>query len=304
MTHRLSVFLGLALLAPSVASATSLRGKVAVKAAPPAKAEKPVRDWRVKAGTETPAADVPVTPVVVVFIEGVRVAAVVPPTDAATMRTQGFRIRPATVPLVAGQQFEFTNADGFPVTPVLNGTPKKRLDPEDKLSEPIAKAGIVKVTSREWNVLMYGEGRATNRFTTEASIRSVSREDLVAFHKRYFHPAGMIVAVSGAFSRPEMLRKLEAAFSGWPGPRPQVPPVPSEVATAARNARFSSRGTFQWPDRRSLASSWRAEPRTQSQPSPETVPARRNDGTKESETGISGDRGARIRPARGTRLPI
>jgi predicted Zn-dependent peptidase len=89
------------------------------------------------------------------------------------------------------------------------------------------------IERREWNVLMYGEGRATNRFTTEASIRSVTREDLAAFHKRYFHPAGMIVAVSGAFSRPEMLRKLEAAFSGWPGPRPQVPPVPSEVATAA-----------------------------------------------------------------------
>jgi zinc protease len=43
----------------------------------------------------------------------------------------------------------------------------------------------------------------------------------------------MVAAVSGAFSRPEMIRKLEAAFSGWPGAGPQVPPVPSEVRTAA-----------------------------------------------------------------------
>jgi len=88
------------------------------------------------------------------------------------------------------------------------------------------------IERREWNVLLYGEGRATNRFTTAASIRSIARADLVGFHRRYFHPAGMIAAVSGAFSRPEMIRKLEAAFSGWPGARPQVPPVPSEVATA------------------------------------------------------------------------
>jgi predicted Zn-dependent peptidase len=89
------------------------------------------------------------------------------------------------------------------------------------------------IERREWNVLLYGEGRTPNRFTTEASVRAISRDDLVAFHRRYFHPAGMVAAVSGAFSRAEMIRKLEAAFAGWPGARPQVPPVPSETSTAA-----------------------------------------------------------------------
>jgi predicted Zn-dependent peptidase len=89
------------------------------------------------------------------------------------------------------------------------------------------------IERREWSVLLYGEGRTPNRFTTEASIRSVSRDGLLAFHREYFHPAGMVAAVSGAFSRAEMIRKLEAAFSGWPGSRPQVPPVPAEIATAA-----------------------------------------------------------------------
>ena len=88
------------------------------------------------------------------------------------------------------------------------------------------------IERREWNVLLYGEGRTPNRFTTEASLGSLTRDELVEFHRRYFHPAGMIAAVSGAFSRAEMIRKLEAAFSGWPGARPQVPPVPSEIATA------------------------------------------------------------------------
>ena len=89
------------------------------------------------------------------------------------------------------------------------------------------------IERREWNVLLYGERRIPNRFTTEASLRSITRDELVDFHRRYFHPANMIAAVSGAFSRAEMIRKLEAAFAGWPGAKPQVPPVPSEIATAA-----------------------------------------------------------------------
>jgi zinc protease len=84
----------------------------------------------------------------------------------------------------------------------------------------------------EWNVLLYGEQHFTNRFVTPATLDAITRQDLVDFHRRYFHPANMVAAVSGAFSRDEMIRKLEAAFAGWPGSKPVVPPVPSEIATA------------------------------------------------------------------------
>jgi zinc protease len=88
------------------------------------------------------------------------------------------------------------------------------------------------IERRELNVLLYGEQHFTNRFTTAASIDSITRDDLIAFHRKYFHPANMVAAVAGAVARPEMIRKLEAAFAGWPGAKPQVPPVPSEIATA------------------------------------------------------------------------
>src|SRR2546426_4364805 len=88
------------------------------------------------------------------------------------------------------------------------------------------------IEHREWNVLLYGEKHFTNRFPTAASISSITRDDLVAFHRKWFHPGSMIAAVSGAFDRPEMIRRLEAAFAGWPGPKPAVPPVPSEIAAA------------------------------------------------------------------------
>jgi predicted Zn-dependent peptidase len=89
------------------------------------------------------------------------------------------------------------------------------------------------IEAREWGVLLYGPQFFTNRFTTEASVRSIAREDLQAFHRKYFYPANMIAAVSGSFVRAEMLKKLEAAFAGWPSPRAEVPAIPTAIASAA-----------------------------------------------------------------------
>jgi predicted Zn-dependent peptidase len=89
------------------------------------------------------------------------------------------------------------------------------------------------IEAREWGVLVYGQDFFTNRFTTEASVGSITRDDLLAFHDRYFHPARMIAAVSGSFSRADMIRKLEAAFAGWPPAKGAAPPIPGAVQSSA-----------------------------------------------------------------------
>jgi zinc protease len=88
------------------------------------------------------------------------------------------------------------------------------------------------IEAREWGVLLYGENFFTNRFTTEASVKGITRDDLLAFHRKYFYPANMIAAVSGSFARAEMLRKLESAFAGWASSRPAVPAVPATISPA------------------------------------------------------------------------
>jgi predicted Zn-dependent peptidase len=89
------------------------------------------------------------------------------------------------------------------------------------------------IEGREFAALLYGESQFTNRLSTEASVRSLTREDLLGFHRRWYHPASMVAAVSGSFSRPEMIARLEKAFAGWPGRAPAVPPVPSTIEPAA-----------------------------------------------------------------------
>jgi predicted Zn-dependent peptidase len=89
------------------------------------------------------------------------------------------------------------------------------------------------IEARERGVLLYGERFFTNRFTTEASVKGITRDDLLSFHRRHFHPASMIAAVSGSFARVEMVRKLEAAFAGWASPKAAVPAVPATIDPAA-----------------------------------------------------------------------
>ena len=82
------------------------------------------------------------------------------------------------------------------------------------------------IEGREWGRLMYGANHFSTKETTKASIEGITREDMVAFHQRYYNPAGFIFAVSGDFNTKEMLAKLEAAMKGWPSTKQAVPEVP------------------------------------------------------------------------------
>ena len=85
----------------------------------------------------------------------------------------------------------------------------------------------------EWNALLAGEKHYTNRWTTEASVKSITRDDMASFHRKYFQPGGMVLAVAGSFKKADMLRKLENAFAGWPTTRMLVPPPPGELFPVA-----------------------------------------------------------------------
>lgn len=89
------------------------------------------------------------------------------------------------------------------------------------------------IESREFSVLVYGDDHVANRFSTEASISSLTSADLKAFHDMYYYPANMILAVSGSFTKAEMVKKLEAAFANWPSPKRVVGLIPQGIRSAA-----------------------------------------------------------------------
>ena len=88
------------------------------------------------------------------------------------------------------------------------------------------------IEGRERDFLAFGENFFANRQTTEASLNSITRDDLAAFHKKWFHPANFVVAVSGDFERDAMVAKLEALFTNWPFKGEVSPPIPTNTTFA------------------------------------------------------------------------
>ena len=82
------------------------------------------------------------------------------------------------------------------------------------------------IEMREWERLLRGTRHFSTAQETKASIEGITQQDLAAFHRRYYHPANFIFAVSGDFDTKAMLGKLEAAIRGWEGTKPVVPAAP------------------------------------------------------------------------------
>jgi zinc protease len=89
------------------------------------------------------------------------------------------------------------------------------------------------IAFREFDRIIYGKDTPYGHITEYKTIKSISRDDIVNFHKAFFQPENVIIGVWGDFSANEMRATVERAFGGWPRgghPRPAVP----EVDPAAR----------------------------------------------------------------------
>jgi len=89
------------------------------------------------------------------------------------------------------------------------------------------------IESREQSFLAFGDNFWINRLATTASVQSITRADLEAFHQKWFQPGNFVVAVSGDFNRDEMVGKLDKLFGGWPytGEKPEA--IPTNTTFAA-----------------------------------------------------------------------
>ena len=71
------------------------------------------------------------------------------------------------------------------------------------------------VMNREFAKLIYGEASSYARTTEYATIDAITRDDLVAFHQKYYVPNRVILGVVGDFDTKEMTKKIRDAFYDW-----------------------------------------------------------------------------------------
>jgi len=86
------------------------------------------------------------------------------------------------------------------------------------------------IERREWEFLIYGDHPCTTPYRrTEQSVNSITREDMIAFHKQYFFPKNFIIAVSGDFKTSDILAKLNTLLAGWPDQQLTLPTIPDQI---------------------------------------------------------------------------
>jgi zinc protease len=96
--------------------------------------------------------------------------------------------------------------------------PEDRIKREkDSMIAPLRNRNrnLTGVASQTWDDLMYGEDSPITAEATETTIGSITRSDVVAWHKKYWGSNNAILVVTGDFKKAEMLAKLEATFGKW-----------------------------------------------------------------------------------------
>ncbi|HEV2720527.1 MAG TPA: pitrilysin family protein [Thermoanaerobaculia bacterium] len=119
----------------------------------------------------------------------------------------------------------------FPLFVDLLRHPAFRQDKID-LAKTYEKSAIARrndyagdIASREAWLLGFGPESPMARLSEYATIASITRDDLVAFHDRFVVPNNMIVAVAGDFDSASMERRLRDAFGSWPRGTPVAAPA-------------------------------------------------------------------------------
>jgi len=112
--------------------------------------------------------------------------------------------------------------------------------PEDKidLAKVQERSGISRrnddvggIADREFAKLVYGAASPYARHTEYATIQNITRDDLVAFHRRYFVPNQAILGLWGDFNTAETRALVERVFGSWPrgeAPALRLPEVPAD----------------------------------------------------------------------------
>ena len=88
-------------------------------------------------------------------------------------------------------------------------------------------------------------GHPLGRIPTATTVKSVQKQDMTAFHRRYFHPNNMILAVSGDFNKGRLRELLTSLFGNWQRKEIDFPPVGEPAAAAPPEIVFARKEVSQ-----------------------------------------------------------
>jgi zinc protease len=100
------------------------------------------------------------------------------------------------------------------------------------------------VADRELRKALYA-GHPLGRQPTIQTVNNISRDDMIDFHRRYYHPNNIIMTVSGDFRKDELLARLTAVFGSWEKKDVDFPPVAEPLPQAKTEILFARKEVSQ-----------------------------------------------------------
>lgn len=88
------------------------------------------------------------------------------------------------------------------------------------------------IVSREFAKLIYGKESPYAWNPTYATVNSITRDDLVAWHRQYFYPNRLILGIVGDIKSDQAIELVRKTFGNWrPGPPAEDAPVAYQPTT-------------------------------------------------------------------------
>lgn len=97
---------------------------------------------------------------------------------------------------------------------------------------------VIGIANREFVKLLYGPDSPYARHTEYETLQNITRDHLVAFHARYFHPNQTLLGLWGDFDAAEVKALVEQVFGSWPRQEVELPPLPGVPADLQASLNF------------------------------------------------------------------
>jgi zinc protease len=143
----------------------------------------------------------------------------------------------------AGSASIFTLEEHLPlVLEILADLVRNPSLPEDKieLAKIQERTGVARrnddvseIAGREFSELLYGPDSPYARVPEYRTLSAVTRDDLVAFHRRYFQPNRILLGLWGDFDSTEVRGLVERYFGSWTRGEASLDPIPHVERTRA-----------------------------------------------------------------------
>lgn len=85
---------------------------------------------------------------------------------------------------------------------------------------------VGQITNREFYKLIYGADSPYARHAEYATIEAITRDDIIAYYKKYLHPNNIMMTVWGDFKTKKMVKKLDKVFAKWQSKKLDIPQLP------------------------------------------------------------------------------